>query len=109
MQKLGTERWGKITFKTSVEIFDDNPKYLHTVVKRLFRLAWFSHNPLIVLVNDLSNAPLFDASDQEQQGLLSQVIDEQAQQSIEFLPEVYVQDKNGVRELLSGTKVADHE
>ncbi|MFA5087593.1 MAG: hypothetical protein WC552_01000, partial [Candidatus Omnitrophota bacterium] len=57
------------------------------------------------LVNDLSITPLYNASDEKQQGFLAKLIRAQAKSSIEFPPEVYIQDKNGARELLSQTVV----
>ncbi len=105
LQKLIVERWGKITFKTSVDIYDDKPEFFYTIVRRMFKLAEFPNHPLIVLVNDLSSDPVFDPANEQQQQFLRKLIDERVQDSIEFLPEVYVQDREGVRELLSGTIV----
>ncbi len=103
LQKLVVERWGKITFKTSVEVYKDKPAFLFTLVKRLFKLAEFPHHPLILVINDLSHQPLFDAGDKEQQQFFSQVIEERIKDSIEFLPEVYIKDVKGARELMSRT------
>ena len=105
LQKLVEENWGKITLKTSVEVFKHQPTHLDTVVRQLFRLYQIPHGPLIILINDLSSQPIYDPVDQSQQKLLKEAIDKQVENSIEFPPEVYVQDKNGVRELLSGTVV----
>lgn len=103
LQKMVHEEWGKMILKTSVEVFKDKPQYLDLLVKQLIKNFEFSHDPGILLLNDLSQSPLFDAKDDQQQARLKKVIEEQIPQSIEFLPEVYVQDKNGVRELLSGS------
>ena len=105
LQRLSQERWGKITFKTSVDVYNDKPEFLYTLVKRLFKLAEFPNHPLIILLNDLSTVPVFDTANEQQQDFLRKLIDERVQDSIEFLPEVYVQDREGVRELLSGTIV----
>ena len=105
LQKAVEEHWGKITFKTSVEVFKHQPQQLDTVVRGLFRIAGMPHGPLILLINDLSNNPLFNPNDQTQQKLLKQAIERRAESFIEFPPEVYVQDRSGVRELLSGTVV----
>ena len=56
-------------------------------------------------MTDLSMQPLFDAANQKQQDFLKKLVDEKARDTIEFLPEIYIQDKNGVRELMSGTTV----
>ena len=53
----------------------------------------------------IHHAVLASAFEQQQQRLKA-VIEKQIPKSIEFLPEIYVQDKNGVRELLSGSVIA---
>jgi len=101
-QKLVHEDWGKITFKTAVEVFKDKPYFLDLLIKRLIKNFEFANDPGILLLNDLSQAPLFDANDSQQQDRLSAMIKAQIPKSIDFPPEVYIQDKSGVRELLSG-------
>jgi len=101
IQKLIHEDWGKITLKTSVEVFKDKPVFLDVLVKQLIKNFEFAHDPGILLLNDLSNQPVYDAADAEQQARIQAVIEKQIPKAIEFLPEVYIQDKNGVREMLS--------
>lgn len=103
LQKLVHEDWGKITLKTAVDVFKDKPQFLDLLVKRLIKNFEFAHDPGILLLNDLSKEPLFDAQDQTQQQRIQQVIEKQIPKSIEFPPEVYIQDKNGVREMLSNS------
>lgn len=105
LQNLNVVDWGKITLKTSVEVFKDKPYFLDLMVKRLIKNFEFTHDPGVLLLNDLSLAPLYDAQDSQQQERLNKMIKKQIPESIEFLPEVYIQDKNGVRELLSGSVV----
>lgn len=105
MQKMIHEEWGKITLKTSVEVFKDKPEYLDLLVKQLVKNFEFSNDPGILLLNDLSQEPLFDANNTLQQDRLNKLMEKLIPESIEFPPEVYVQDKNGVRELLSGTTI----
>ncbi len=105
LQKMVAEDWGKIVLKTSVEVFKDKPSYLDLLVKQLIGNFDFSHDPGILLLNDLSLNPLFDAKDELQQERLKKLIEAQIPKSIEFPPEVYVQDRNAVRELLSGSIV----
>ncbi len=105
LQKMVVEDWGKITLKTSVEVFKQKATHLDIVIRQVFRLAEFSHNPMIVVINDLSHEPLYNADDKMQQDLLACAVNKQVEKSIEFLPEVYIQDRNGVRELLSQTNV----
>jgi hypothetical protein len=95
--------WGKITFKTAVSVFKDKPEYLDVLVKQLLKDYEFSREPVILLLNDLSQNPLFDAENETQQARLKKVIADKIPTSIEFIPEVYIQDKNGCRELLSGS------
>lgn len=105
LQKLVDESWGKIAFKTSVEVFNDKPNFLFALVSKILKAAEFAHGPVMVLINDLSTFPLHDPANEKQRSFLDQLITAQAKVSIEFPPEVYIQDNNGVRELLSGTVV----
>jgi len=105
LTKLVDEPWGKVTLKTAVEVYKDKPEFLCLLVKRILKMMTFSAHPAIAIVNDLSSRPLFDPQDTEQQDLLKGVIRDQLKDSIEFPPEVYIQDKNTTRELLSQTIV----
>ncbi len=106
LQKLVHEDWGKIAFKTSVEVFKDKPSYLDLLIKQLTKNFEFAHDPGILLLNDLSQEPIFDPNDALQQERLKKIIAAQIPNTIEFPPEVYVQDRKGVRELLSGSVIA---
>jgi hypothetical protein len=104
-QKTVDFEWGKINFKTAVNVFKDKPDYLDLLIKQLLKDFTFSHDPVILLLNDLSQNPVFDLQNQTQQSRIKKVIVDLIPQSMEFVPEVYVQDKNGARELLSGTEL----
>ncbi|MDD5477648.1 MAG: hypothetical protein PHG87_05600 [Candidatus Omnitrophica bacterium] len=97
--------WGKITFKTAVDVFKDKPDYLDILIKQLLKDYMFSRDPVILLLNDLSQNPIFDLQNETQQARIKKVIANLIPNSIEFIPEVYIQDKNGARELLSGSKL----
>jgi hypothetical protein len=97
--------WGKITFKTSVDVFRDKPDYLDILIKQLLEGCMFSRDPVILLLHDLSQNPVFDLQNGMQQTRIKKVIANLIPNSIEFVPEVYIQDKNGARELLSGSKL----
>ncbi|MFH1127812.1 MAG: hypothetical protein V1699_00165 [Candidatus Omnitrophota bacterium] len=97
--------WGKITFKTAVDVFKDKPDYLDILIKQLLKDYIFPRVPVILLLNDLSLSPIFDLQNQTQQERIKKVIANLIPNSIEFIPEVYIQDKNGARELLSGSKL----
>ena len=97
--------WGKITFKTAVDVFKDKPDYLDILIKRLLKDYVFPHDPVILLLNDISQNPVFDLQNETQQARIKKVIANLIPNSIEFIPEVYIQDKNGARELLSGAKL----
>lgn len=101
LQKIGHETWGKMVLKTTMEVFGDKPAFLDLLIKRLLKDLEFSHDPAILLLNDLSQHPLFDPKDALQQERLLKVMKDQIPQSIEFPPEVYIHDRNGVRDLLS--------
>jgi len=102
-QKMVHEDWGKITLKTAVQIFKDKPCHLDLLVKQLIKHFEFAHDPGILLLNDLSLEPLFNPNDELQQTRLAKLMEKQIPKAIEYPPEVYIQDKNGVRELLSGS------
>ena len=105
LQKSVDADWGKITFKTAVDVFKDKPDYLDLLIKRLLKDYTFSHDPVILLLNDLSLNPVFDLKNETQQARIKKVIANLIPTAIEFIPEVYIQDKNGVRELLSGSEL----
>lgn len=104
-QKTADFEWGRINFKTAVNVFKDKPDYLDLLVKQLLKDFTFSHDPVILLLNDLSQNPIFDPANQTQQSRLKKIIADLIPQSMEFVPEVYIQDKNGARELLSGSEL----
>jgi hypothetical protein len=97
--------WGKITFKTAVDVFKDKPDYLDLLIKQLLKDFMFSRDPVILLLNDLSQNPVFDPQNEKQQARIKKVIANFIPDSMEFVPEVYIQDKIGARELLSGSKL----
>lgn len=104
-QKRTAEDWGKILFQTAVDVFKDKPDFLDILIKRLLKGREFSHEPVILLLNDLSQNPVFDSANQMQQKRLKKTMSDLIPVSIEFVPEVYVQDKRGARELLSGSEL----
>lgn len=97
--------WGKITFKTAVNVFKDKPDYLDILIKQLLEGYIFPRDPVILLLNDISQNPVFDLHNEMQQARIKKIIANLIPNSIEFIPEVYIQDKNGARELLSGSKL----
>ncbi len=105
MQKLVNADWGKIAFKASVDIFKDKPEYLDLLVKQLLKDFQFPHDPVILVINDLSSNPIFDATNEVQQERLRKRMEKLIPTSIDFIPEVYILDNKGIRELLSGSEV----
>jgi hypothetical protein len=105
LQKTVDFEWGKIIFKTAVNVFKDKPDYLDLLIKQLLKDFTFSHDPVILLLNDLSQNPIFDPQNETQQSRIKKVIADLIPVSMEFIPEVYIQDKNGARELLSGLEL----
>lgn len=103
--KTISEDWGKIIFKSAVEVFKDQPEFLDILIKQLLKGFQFPHDPVIILLNDLSLNPLFDLKNKTQQTRIKKVIADLIPNSIEFIPEVYIQDKNGARELLSDSRL----
>ena len=104
IQKTIDSDWGKITFKTAVDVFKDKPEYLDLLIKRLLKDYEFSRDPVVLLLNDLSQNPIFDAQNETQQMRIKKVLASLIPNSVEFLPEVYIQDKNGAREFYEFSK-----
>jgi len=102
LQKTLDEDWGKIIFKSAVDVFKDKPDFLDLLIKQLLKNFQFPHEPVILLLNDLSQNPVFDPQNQMQQTRIKKVIADLIPNSMEFVPEIYIQDKLGARELLSG-------
>jgi len=105
LHKLNAVDWGKITLKTAVEVFKDEDAYLDLMLKKLIKNFEFAHDPGLLMVNDLSQKPIFNAEDKMQQKRLSMLMAKQIPTSIEYPPEVYIQDMNGIRELYSEMRV----
>lgn len=105
LRKTADYDWGKITFKSAVNVFRDKPQYLDLLVKQLLKDYMFPREPVILLLNDISQNPVFDPENRLQQERLKKVMADLIPNSMEFIPEVYIQDKNGARELLSGCKL----
>ncbi len=103
VQKTADFEWGRIKFKTAVNVFKDQPDFLDLLIKQLLKDFTFSHDPVILLLNDLSQNPVFDRQNQTQQSRINKVIADLIPQSMEFVPEVYIQDRNGAREVFSGS------
>ncbi|MBF0569425.1 MAG: hypothetical protein HQL18_01450 [Candidatus Omnitrophica bacterium] len=105
LQKMVDESWGKIVLKTAVELFNDKPNFLFALVSKILKTVEFAHAPVMVLINDLSTYPLHDPQNAEQKAFLDELIARQRKNSMEFPPEVFIQDLNGRRELFSGIVV----
>ncbi|MDD5561980.1 MAG: hypothetical protein PHT50_07660 [Candidatus Omnitrophica bacterium] len=105
LHKTVSYDWGKIAFKSAVDVFKDKPDYLDLLIKLLLKDFIFASEPVILLLNDLSQNPIFDLQNETQQARLKKVIADLIPNSIEFVPEVYIQDKEGARELLSGSNM----
>jgi len=102
IRKTVVSDWGKITFKTAVDVFKDKPDYLDLLIKQLINDYRFSHDPVVLLLNDLSQNPIFDHRNEMQQARIKKVLANFTPNSMELLPEVYIQDKHGARELRIG-------
>ncbi len=102
IRKTVDSDWGKIAFKTAVNVFKDKPDYLDLLIKELLKDQGFSHDPLVLLLNDLSQNPVFDPHNELQQTRLKKILANFVPNSMELMPEVYIQDKHGARELRIG-------
>jgi len=105
LRKVNAAQWGKMTLKTSTFVFKEQPCCLDLAFRTLIRNFEFTQNPGLLLLNDLSREPLFDPRDQLQQARLTKMFEKQIPKSTESPPQVYIQDKNGVREMLSGLDI----
>jgi hypothetical protein len=105
LHKLNAVDWGKITLKTAVDVFKDKDTYLDLMLKKLIKNFEFSSEPGLLMINDLSQNPIYNAQDEMQAKRLSALMAKQIPTTIDFPPEVYIQDVNGIRELYSGLQV----
>ncbi len=100
LQKTVDADWGKIVFKTAVNVFKDKPEYMDLLIKWLLADYSFAHDPVALVLNDLSQNPVYDLKNETQQARIKKVIADLIPNSIEFVPEVFIQDKRGARDLL---------
>lgn len=105
LHKLNAVDWGKMTLKTAVEVFKDTDSFFDLMLKKLIKNFEFASEPGLLMINDLSQNPIYNPEDEVQQKRLSQLMAKQIPTSIEFPPEVYIQDINGIRELYSSLPV----
>jgi hypothetical protein len=105
LHKLNTVEWGKMTLKTAVEVFNDQDAHLDLLLKALIKNFEFAAEPGLLMINDLSQNPIFNRQDDYQKKRLNQLMAKQIPTSIEFPPEVYINDANGIFELYSGLMV----
>jgi len=105
LHKLNAVDWGKMTLKTAVEVFKDKDIFLDLMLKKLIKNFEFASEPGLLMINDLSQNPIYNAQDEMQQKRLSMLMAKQIPTSMEFPPEVYIRDINGIRELYSGLRV----
>lgn len=66
MHKTIAEDWGKITFKSAVEVFKDKPDYFDILISQLLKDYTFARDPVVLLLNDLSQNPIFDLKNEKQ-------------------------------------------
>ena len=105
LHKLNATEWGKMTLKTAVEVFKDKDSFLDLMLKALIKNFEFSSEPGLLMINDLSQNPIYNPEDEVQQKRLAALMAKQIPTSIDFPPEVYIQDISGIRELYSGLQV----
>ena len=105
LHKLNAVDWGKITLKTAVEVFKDKDSYLDLMLKDLVKNFEFASEPGLLMINDLSQSPIFNPQDELQQKRLYAFMARQIPTTIEYPPEVYIQDMNGLRELYSNLQM----
>lgn len=101
LHKLNAVEWGKMTLQTAVEVFKDKDSFLDLMLKQLIKNFEFASEPGLLMINDLSQKPIYNAQDELQRKRLSALMAKQIPTSIEFPPEVYIRDANGVTELYS--------
>ena len=97
MQQLGDEEWGKIIFKAAVEVFPYPPEKMDLYLRRLYKIMENQPGKKIAVMNDLSQTPLFDASNAVQQERLAKEI--RQGDLFAAVPDVVVHDINGHRVL----------
>ena len=105
LHKLNAVDWGKITLKTAVEVFKDKDCFLDLMLKKLIKNFEFANEPGLLMINDLSQNPIYNIKEEVQQKRLTALMTKQIPTSIDFPPEVYIRDINGIKELYSGLHI----
>jgi hypothetical protein len=102
LRKLNATDWGKMTLQTAAEVFEDKDSYLDLILKDLIRNFEFASEPGLLMINDLSQRPIYNPQDEMQRKRLVAVMTRQIPTTVEFPPEIYIRDGNGLIELYSG-------
>lgn len=108
-QKISDSPWGKIKLKTSIECFKDDPKFADIFLKQILKRIEFSNDPCVILIHDLSTNPILDLNNEVQSERISILMEKQKDNFIEFMPEIYWQDKKILKEFLTGDVISVFE
>ena len=76
--KISEEEWGKIAFKPAVEVFNQEPDKLDLYLKRLVNLSLKFNGRKMIVVQDLSQQPIYDPANAQQRARLGKSFDNQA-------------------------------
>ncbi len=98
--KLVEESWGKITYKTSVELAVRKPKLMSAQFIRLLKAIAAKPYPVTVLVNDLSAKPFTDPNNCDEEKIWrDELMLKCAKIPVEHNRRLFLRDRHGLRAL----------
>ena len=89
LRKLAAEDWGKITFRSSVEVFNKTPEQLDLLVKRLLNCLIPLKGNKIAVICDLSQDAIWQPDNVEQRQRLIKFFEKQ-HDLFATSPEIYI-------------------
>lgn len=100
LQKMTEESWGKIAFKTMVDLAPPKASYVFTVLSKMLKALKPKAEPVLLLVNDLGDVPVFDAKrSEEEQFLLDDFVVKCAKGFGAAQRQCFIRNAQGVRKI----------
>ncbi|MCK5213771.1 MAG: hypothetical protein KAR05_00270 [Candidatus Omnitrophica bacterium] len=106
LKKLVVEDWGKIVFRTPVDIYYKTPEQLNLLLKKVCNAKVNAKGRKIVVINDLSQEPIFDKGNQAQQARLAKEFGSQMS-FFEESPAIFINDRSGSVDLYATFSAGD--
>ncbi|MCB9800264.1 MAG: hypothetical protein H6757_05860 [Candidatus Omnitrophica bacterium] len=101
LHKRMQEDWGKIEFKSGIEVYTQAPEKFDLHLKKMLREAADrkGEKPDVFLVSDFGQMPIFKFGDETQTGRLKKFLESVCENQKETMPDIYVTHKDQTVEL----------